>query len=274
MGEAGAPTAPLTVVSAAAGSGKTTAVRSWTDGLGAGVADVWRRAPRPRARRTPAPAVAGPAARDAGRAGDRVRVVGGSRRRGRSGRARRAARRADRRRPGGEPAPAADDRHRRPRADRRRDRADPDDRVTRPWRSAAAADRARHAYVTFRSRSTVSAMPMPSARSTANRCDSTAQPPPPSSAPDGRDGGSRTDDLVSLADGHPATLVMAAAAARRGGADVARRADGRRRGQRRLGARRQPRSSPPSIPTSVGSSTMRSCSTTRTAPSWRPWGTS
>ncbi|HWM20227.1 MAG TPA: BTAD domain-containing putative transcriptional regulator [Ilumatobacteraceae bacterium] len=32
MGEPGAPTVPLTVVSAAAGSGKTTAVRSWTDG--------------------------------------------------------------------------------------------------------------------------------------------------------------------------------------------------------------------------------------------------
>ena len=37
MGEAGSPTAPLTVVSAAAGSGKTTAVRSWTDDL----ARVW-----------------------------------------------------------------------------------------------------------------------------------------------------------------------------------------------------------------------------------------
>jgi DNA-binding SARP family transcriptional activator/Tfp pilus assembly protein PilF len=37
MGEAGSPTAPLTVVSAAAGSGKTTAARSWTDGL----ARVW-----------------------------------------------------------------------------------------------------------------------------------------------------------------------------------------------------------------------------------------
>lgn len=37
MAEGGEPTVPLTVVSAAAGSGKTTAVRSWTDGL----ARVW-----------------------------------------------------------------------------------------------------------------------------------------------------------------------------------------------------------------------------------------
>ena len=37
MGEAASPTAPLTVVSAAAGSGKTTVVRSMTDDL----ARVW-----------------------------------------------------------------------------------------------------------------------------------------------------------------------------------------------------------------------------------------
>ena len=37
MADGTAPTVPLTVVSAAAGSGKTTAVRSWTDGL----ARVW-----------------------------------------------------------------------------------------------------------------------------------------------------------------------------------------------------------------------------------------
>ncbi len=37
MGDAGAPTAPLTVVTARAGTGKTTAVQSWTDGL----ARVW-----------------------------------------------------------------------------------------------------------------------------------------------------------------------------------------------------------------------------------------
>ena len=84
-------------------------------------------------------------------------------------------------------------------------------------------------------------------------------------------GASRADDLVAHADGHPATLVMAAAAARRGGTTVldelmdagGNKLDQRgRRARRHVGVRRTP------DPRRRGLSWA-----TPTAPSWRRWVT-
>jgi ATP/maltotriose-dependent transcriptional regulator MalT len=80
----------------------------------------------------------------------------------------------------------------------------------------------------------------------------------------------RLDELVSLADGHPASLVMAAAAARRGGAGCSSSCGPRPTSGWQW---RSPTcSSPDWTPTSGGSSTMRSSLATPAEPSWRAWG--
>ncbi len=146
MGEAGSPTAPLTVVSAAAGSGKTTAVRSWTDGL----ARVWLtcgderhglelagrlvRQLRVRLPEMPAElAIAFGASAGPGVGADPVE------RAEQLGALIADALAASLRQP---LTIVIDDMERIDGADR----ADPDDRIAGPGRSAAAADRARHAH--------------------------------------------------------------------------------------------------------------------------------
>ena len=272
MAAGGAPSVPLTVVSAAAGSGKTTAVRSWTDGLarvwltcgderhGLELAGRLLRQLRVRLPEMPAElAIAFGASAGPGVGADPVE-------------------RAEQL--GALIADALAESLRQPltividdlERNRRRDRTDPDDRVARTWRSTAAADRARHAYVRSvldrsspsrrcrpRGRWRIAATrppirrhrrPRPMARRRiAHRGRRDARQRSPG---DARDDGSR------------------GAARRRGGA---RRTARRHRSTRptRGSITSQLPSSPPSIPPSDGSSTMRSSSATPAAPSWRRW---